>query len=210
MQNGCKISQSRILRPFNPMIYGRPSVLITMKVDKFVRVSRREDGRYHEADVVQAALDFANLKGHQLRRNALGIQHRTVKEVWQAHRWVRKALESFATQGKAPNFLPQVWLKEKPLGNRLDLWLGDVRLVPYREKGILRADGELLVRSIGGACAYAAVLISERRGRRKAVPLYRIGKCGLTECSKYFRPEKKRGRYREYCCDEHKDENNGK
>jgi hypothetical protein len=171
------------------------------KVDELSRLA------YGEDDIVRAALAFASLKPHQLKRRTLNIQHRTVKEVRRAHRWMRKVLGLYVRRTR-PKYLPSITLKGKGRiieWSKLEWWLSDVRLVPYLDGGKLATDHrEVIPLSIGGLCAYAALLIAERRGKRKRkdVPRYRV--CWCRECGAFFPAVDHAGRPPEYCCEKHK------
>jgi hypothetical protein len=171
------------------------------KVDQFSRLS------YDEESVVRAVLGFANLQRSQLRSRTLNVQHRTIKEVRAAHAWIGKVLDVFASAPQPPKHQSAIHLKVKgktpAQWSKLEWWLADVRVIPYMRGGKLATDGEVIPLSVGGLCAYAALLIAERRGERK-VPRYRIRRCKLAECRAFFDAVSHGGRPLEYCCESHK------
>ena len=75
--------------------------------------------------------------------------------------------------------------------------------IPSIERGrIVRSEEAIVAGSVTGLCAYAVALISEGR--------YRVWRCQLERCERFFIPRPSHGRYDEYCCQKHQDIKHGK
>lgn len=162
---------------------------------------------YSERELVEAALEFANLRRfnepRRPLRTTLRTRYRKLKidrsrpetehAISRAHGWAFRAL-----QGLAKTKPESVKSLEKPRVGSLRL--ADVRIVAIpRVEGsrIQRADEAVIVGSVSGLCAYAIALI--------AAGHYRLAICKLEECQRFFIPRPSpRGRYVEYCCPQHK------